>query len=108
MEGQAIPVVAAIMSSAACLSTYMASTRQRLLSSPLNKQLAWIVFVLLQLASTVLLANIYGLIAAALLILMMVMCLWTALVLASAHLSGHPLLVWTLTLTLFSLIMVTG
>lgn len=108
MEGLLVKPLAAALVCAGCLITYLASTRQRLLAAPIARKPAWIVFTLLQPAAAWLLTGAYGPAAASLLVLTLVMCLWTALVLVSAHLAGRPLLVSSLALTLFSLIVVAG
>lgn len=108
MEGQLVKLLAALMVCTGCLMTYLASNRQRLLAKPALRELAWITFAVLQAAAILLLASVYGPVAGALLVLVLVVCLWTGLVLAAAHLHGRPLLVGSLAAILSSLIMVTG
>lgn len=108
MNDQLLKLLAATLVFGGCLLAYLASPRQRLLSRPVAHRPAWALFAASQVLAGAMLATIYPPVSAILLLLTLVMCLWLALVLASAHLAGRPLLVGSMGLVLFSLIMVSG
>lgn len=91
-----------------CLLPYLSSSKQQLISHQLSKPLAWSAFTLLQGLAIVGLAKFYGTIAACLIWLMLVTCMWVGLTLLASHLSQRLLLVGTLGVCFFSLVTLCG
>lgn len=93
---------------AGCLLPYLASTRQQLLPVQVPKAVAWAGFCILQLLAVFGFSYFYDAIAASLIVLMFVMCMWVGLTIVAAHLSRRLVLVCTIAIVFFSLITLTG
>lgn len=101
-------ILAVLLAWAGCLLPYLASPRQGLLLKPLSRPLAWTGFCLLQLLAFMSFRSGYGATTAFFMVLVVIMCAWPALVLASGHLRERPLLVCALGAALLSFIMGVG
>lgn len=91
-----------------CLLPYLASSRQQLLLAKLPKVPAWIGFCLLQVFAIWGLSSFYGTMAASLIVLMLVMCMWIGLVLLASHLARRLMILCIIAIGFFSLIALSG
>lgn len=103
-----LKILAVALSWSGCLLPYLAARKQWLLSRSLPRGLSWTAFCILQLLAITALSAVYGVTIAALITLMLVMCSWSALVLAAGHMQGRPALLSALAVAVLSVIMVVG
>lgn len=91
-----------------CLLPYLASSRQQLIPKKLPKLAAWLAFTVLQVIASWGLSYFYQPMAACLIVLMLVMCMWIVITIISSHLSSRLLLVCSIAVVFFSMITLTG
>ncbi|MCJ8320610.1 MAG: hypothetical protein MJK12_13310 [Colwellia sp.] len=71
----------------ACLSAFLGSEQQQLLTTRLSKKLSLTIFIVLVLASWLLFCGVYSGVIAALLVLSLVMVMWLTIIFVLGHLS---------------------
>jgi hypothetical protein len=69
----------------ACLSTYLSSANQNIIIKPLNKGLAWAIFLVLLSMSSILINTVYPISVSLLFVLALVMFCWVSIVLIHGH-----------------------
>ena len=91
-----------------CLLPYLASQRQQLLAHPIPKTLAWLGFVISHAIAYWGLLAFFDPITAGLVWLMLLSCMWVAVILLASHMTQRALLVSVIAVVVFSLILVSG
>lgn len=104
----AMKILAVVLAWTGCVLPYLASKRQQLLVKTLPGHLAWGGFGILQLLAVMALSTVYSTTIAFFLVLMVVMCSWSALILAAGHLRGRPVMICSLGVVVLSVVMVVG
>lgn len=91
-----------------CSLSYLSSPKQKLIKSKLKNHVAWGGFFCSLIISIIGFGQIYSYLISSLITLVLVMCMWTTLVLVSSHLTERLILVFSLGITVFFLIALTG